>query len=70
MMIIMMVIIITIIIIMMMIIEVPDETLVERGCGRRLDPETGDIYHMKFKRAAPPNNDKINVNANNIVNTT
>ena len=34
--------------------EVPDETLVERGCGRRLDPETGDIYHMKFKPAAPP----------------
>jgi adenylate kinase len=33
----------------MLLIEVPDETLVERGCGRRLDPETGDIYHMKFK---------------------
>lgn len=31
------------------LIEVPDETLVERGCGRRLDPETGDIYHLKFK---------------------
>jgi len=31
------------------VIEVPDDTLVERGCGRRLDPETGDIYHMKFK---------------------
>jgi len=31
------------------LIEVPDDTLVERGCGRRLDPETGDIYHMKFK---------------------
>mmetsp|Transcript_46800 Transcript_46800/g.123685 ORF Transcript_46800/g.123685 Transcript_46800/m.123685 type:complete len:317 (+) Transcript_46800:58-1008(+) len=33
----------------MLLIEVPDETLVERGCGRRLDPETGDIYHIKFK---------------------
>lgn len=32
-----------------LLIEVPDETLVERGCGRRLDPETGDIYHLKFK---------------------
>eukprot|EP00929_Paragymnodinium_shiwhaense_P025726 TRINITY_DN15499_c0_g1_i2.p1 TRINITY_DN15499_c0_g1~~TRINITY_DN15499_c0_g1_i2.p1 ORF type:complete len:322 (-),score=107.23 TRINITY_DN15499_c0_g1_i2:152-1117(-) len=31
------------------IIKVPDDTLVERGCGRRLDPETGDIYHLKFK---------------------
>ncbi|CAK9016807.1 unnamed protein product, partial [Durusdinium trenchii] len=29
--------------------EVPDETLVERGCGRRLDPETGEIYHLKFR---------------------
>jgi len=32
-----------------LLIKVPDETLVERGCGRRLDPETGDIYHLKFK---------------------
>lgn len=32
-----------------LLITVPDETLVERGCGRRLDPETGDIYHLKFK---------------------
>mmetsp|Transcript_64831 Transcript_64831/g.138869 ORF Transcript_64831/g.138869 Transcript_64831/m.138869 type:complete len:334 (-) Transcript_64831:53-1054(-) len=32
-----------------LVIKVPDDTLVERGCGRRLDPETGDIYHMKFK---------------------
>jgi adenylate kinase len=32
-----------------LVIKVPDETLVERGCGRRLDPETGEIYHMKFK---------------------
>lgn len=31
------------------LIEVPDDTLVERGCGRRLDPETGEIYHLKFK---------------------
>jgi len=31
------------------LIEVPDDVLVERGCGRRLDPETGEIYHLKFK---------------------
>eukprot|EP00798_Chlamydomonas_sp_ICE-L_P015246 gene15246-21328_t len=30
-------------------ILVPDELLVERVVGRRLDPETGDIYHMKYK---------------------
>jgi len=32
-----------------LLIKVPDETLVERGCGRRLDPQTGEIYHLKFK---------------------
>jgi len=39
-----------------LLIEVPDETLVERGCGRRLDPVTGDIYHLKFK---PPPADVV-----------
>ena len=29
--------------------QVPDEELVERVTGRRLDPETNTIYHMKFK---------------------
>lgn len=31
------------------VINVPDDVLVERGCGRRLDPETNEIYHLKFK---------------------
>eukprot|EP00439_Symbiodinium_sp_Y106_P081630 s279_g20.t1 len=35
-----------------LVIKVPDDTLVERGCGRRSDPETGEIYHLKFRRAA------------------
>ena len=35
-------------------IEVPDDLIVERITGRRLDPDTGDIYHMKFK--PPPAN--------------
>ena len=35
-------------------IEVPDNLIVERITGRRLDPDTGDIYHMKFK---PPSAD-------------
>ena len=29
-------------------IEVPDELIVERITGRRSDPETGTIYHVKF----------------------
>ena len=29
-------------------IEVPDEAIVERIVGRRMDPETGMIYHIKF----------------------
>ena len=35
-------------------IEVPDDLIVERITGRRLDPDTGDIYHTKFK--PPPAN--------------
>lgn len=34
------------------LINVPDELLVERVVGRRLDPVTGDIYHLKC--ATPP----------------
>lgn len=30
------------------LIEVPDDILVVRGVGRRLDPETGKIYHLRF----------------------
>lgn len=37
-----------------LLVNVPDETLVERGVGRRLDPETGEIYHLKFR---PPPED-------------
>ncbi len=31
-----------------LMIEVPDALIVERGVGRRTDPETGAIYHTKF----------------------
>jgi adenylate kinase len=34
-----------------LLIEVPDELIVERITGRRNDPETGEIYHVKFKPA-------------------
>lgn len=30
------------------LIEVPDELLEERAVGRRTDPETGTIYHLKY----------------------
>lgn len=33
------------------LIEVPDEFIVERITGRRSDPQTGTIYHLKF---SPP----------------
>ena len=32
-------------------IEVPDENIVERIVGRRMDSETGDIYHIKYNPA-------------------
>ena len=32
-------------------IEVPDDEIVGRIVGRRMDPETGDIYHITFKPA-------------------
>ncbi len=32
-------------------IEVPDDAIVERIVGRRMDPGTGDIYHVTFKPA-------------------
>ena len=39
----------------MLLLDVPDDALVERVVGRRLDPETGAIYHLKFK--PPPSDD-------------
>jgi adenylate kinase len=35
------------------LIEVPDELIVERITGRRSDPETGAIYHLKFEPPPP-----------------
>ena len=37
-------------------LNVPDEILVERVVGRRTDPETGKIYHMKF---SPPEDEEV-----------
>lgn len=32
-----------------LLINVPSKIIVDRVVGRRLDPETGDIYHLTFK---------------------
>ncbi|CAE7514281.1 unnamed protein product [Symbiodinium microadriaticum] len=37
-------------------LNVPDSILVERVIGRRSDPVTGKIYHMKY---SPPDNEEI-----------
>lgn len=37
-------------------LDVPDEVLVERVVGRRTDPITGKIYHMKF---SPPDDEEV-----------
>ena len=34
-------------------IEVPDEDIVDRIVGRRMNPETGEIYHVSFKPPPP-----------------
>jgi len=39
------------------LLNVPDETLIERVVGRRSDPVTGAIYHLKF--APPPNDSNV-----------
>lgn len=36
------------------ILDVQDESLVERIVGRRSDPDTGKIYHVKFSPATDP----------------
>ena len=36
--------------------NVPDEKLVDRVVGRRMDPETGKIYHLTF---SPPESEEV-----------
>ncbi len=36
-----------------LVLDVPDEEIMERITGRRLDPLTGDIYHVKFNPPPP-----------------
>lgn len=42
-----------------LLIEVPDEKIVKRITGRRMDPETGDIYHVEFSPAPPEIADRL-----------
>merc|ERR1711937_775804 len=37
-----------------LLLEVPEDILVERVVGRRLDPETGKIYHLKYNKPEAP----------------
>ena len=38
---------------LVLLIEVPDEVVVKRIVGRRMDPVTKDIYHIDYKPAPP-----------------
>lgn len=40
-------------------IEVPDDSIVERIVGRRMDPETGEIYHIQFYPAPESIKDRL-----------
>ena len=40
-------------------IEVPDDAIVERIVGRRMDSETGDIYHVTFNPAPAEISDRL-----------
>jgi len=39
-----------------MLLEVPDDVLIDRVVGRRMDPETGKIYHLTFN---PPPTEEV-----------
>jgi adenylate kinase len=41
------------------LIEVPDEAIVERMSGRRTDPETGTVYHLKHNPPPPGIGDRL-----------
>ena len=40
-------------------IEVPDDSIVRRIVGRRMDPETGEIFHIDFKPAPESISDRL-----------
>ncbi len=42
-----------------LVIEVPDELILDRVTGRRTDPQTGAIYHLKFNPPPPEVVDRL-----------
>jgi adenylate kinase len=44
---------------LVLVLEVPDALIVERITGRRSDPETGAIYHLKFNPPPPEVADRL-----------
>uniref|UniRef100_A0A7S1T984 adenylate kinase n=1 Tax=Tetraselmis chuii TaxID=63592 RepID=A0A7S1T984_9CHLO len=42
-----------------LLLEVPDDILIERVVGRRMDPETGKIYHVKYFPPPPEIEDRL-----------
>lgn len=42
-----------------LLFEVPETTILERITGRRMDPETGAIYHLKFNPPPPEIADRL-----------
>lgn len=41
------------------VLDVPDEVIVERMSGRRTDPVSGEVYHIKFNPPPPEAADRV-----------
>jgi adenylate kinase len=41
------------------VLEVPDEVIVERMSGRRTDPESGEVYHLRYNPPPPEIADRV-----------
>jgi adenylate kinase len=41
------------------VLDVSDKSLLERSAGRRVDPVTGEVYHLKFKPPPPQVVDRL-----------
>lgn len=53
-----------------LLLNVPDEMLVQRVVGRRLDPETGDIYHLDFSPPPADIIDRYHITSHHITSTS
>jgi len=43
----------------LLFVDTPDDILVDRVSGRRSDPETGKVYHLKFNPPPPEIKDRL-----------